>query len=212
MRVLYLHGFASGPSSRKARFFQDRLQSIGLPVEIPCLDRGNFEKVTLSDQLTLCEDILRSEPGVLIGSSMGGYLASLYAAKHPEVAGLILLAPAFAFSRLWDRQLTPEQFTSWKRNGTMSVFHYASGREMPIGYGMLEDARQFPPYPDVRQPMLIFHGNQDASVPVQESVRFADSHPNADLVRVESGHELTDVLESIWVRSEPFLRDLMGWK
>lgn len=176
------------------------------------MDEGDFQGLTISRQLALCERILNNRPALLIGSSLGGYVAALYAARHAEVEGLILLAPAFAFSELWEREMQPDQLAEWKRNGFLSVFHYGSGREVPIGYQLVEDARQYEAYPEVRQPCLIFHGNQDVSVPVQESVRFADSHNNVDLMRLESGHELTDVLEVIWQRSERFLGHLLQGK
>ncbi len=208
-RVLYLHGFASGPGSRKATFFRQQLESRGIHVDVPALDQGNFEALTISGMLELCERILDNQPAVLIGSSLGGYLAALYAARHPEVKGIVLLAPAFSFFSLWEREMKPEELAQWKQNGSIRVFHYASGREASLGYELLQDAASFEAYPDVRQPVLIFHGNQDVSVPVQESVRFADSHPDVELVRLESGHELTDVLEVVWQRAETFLLDLI---
>jgi pimeloyl-ACP methyl ester carboxylesterase len=208
MRVLYLHGFASSPASRKATFFRQHLEEIGVEIETPPLDEGNFERLTISGQLALCERLLHNEPAVLIGSSLGGYVAALYAARHPEVEAVILLAPAFSFPSLWKREMNPSQLAQWKQNGVMHVFHYGSGCERPIGYGLMEDAGRFEPYPDVRQPVLIIHGNQDQSVPVHESVAFAEGRPNVQLVRLESGHELTDVLEVVWQRSEAFLKEL----
>ncbi|MDQ2776404.1 MAG: alpha/beta fold hydrolase [Acidobacteriota bacterium] len=205
LRVLYLHGFASSPHSRKARFFVERLEKLGFQVDIPDLAEGNFKNLTISGQLRLLDRLAQNERVILIGSSLGGYVASLYAARHPEVEKLILLAPAFRFSELWTSQLAPEQLATWKANGSVNVYHYGDGRTMPIGYQLIEDATQFEPWPDVRQPVLIFHGNRDASVPVQYSIEFAESHKNTKLVRVESGHELTDVLDGIWDHSEKFL-------
>jgi uncharacterized protein len=85
-----------------------------------------------------------------------------------------------------------------EKNGTMPVFHYAEGREAPIGYRLMEDARRYEPFPTFQQPALIFHGTQDRVVPVQYSLTFAQAHENVRLVRLESGHELTDVLDEIW--------------
>jgi uncharacterized protein len=141
----------------------------------------------------------------LIGSSLGGYLAALYAARHREISRLILLAPAFGFARLWKSEMNGTQLAQWKQNGNVSVFHYGAGRELPIGYGLLEDAGTFEPYPDVRQPTLIFHGNHDRSVPVNYSAEFASLHPEVELIELESGHELTDVLDIIWERSKAFV-------
>ncbi len=42
-------------------------------------------------------------------------------------------------------------------------------------------------------------------MPVMYSSEFVKAHPNARLVRLDSGHELTDVLDAIWRQSEEFL-------
>ncbi len=204
-RVLYLHGFASGPGSRKALFFAAKLRELGFRLEIPDLAQGRFEDLTISGQLSFLERLMDGKPAILIGSSLGGYLAALYAARHPEIDRLILLAPAFGFHQLWIQELGPERLSIWRTNGTIPVFHYGEGCEMPIGYQLMEDASHFEPFPAVPQPVLILHGNRDSVVPVQQSLAFVRSHPNARLVQLESGHELTDVLDNVWQESESFL-------
>lgn len=76
---------------------------------------------------------------------------------------------------------------------------------MPLSYDFIEDAARHEPFPDMCQAALLFHGNQDRVVPIEQSLAFVQNHPAANLVRLESGHELTDVLESIWLEAEPFL-------
>jgi hypothetical protein len=44
-------------------------------------------------------------------------------------------------------------------------------------------------------------------VPVISSSKFAEARANARVVRLESGHELTDVLEAIWPPMRRFLSD-----
>src|SRR4051794_15180408 len=105
MRTLYLHGFASGPSSSKARYFHERFREIGVHLETPDLTAGDFENLTITGQLRVIEDSLKGEPARLLGSSMGGYLAALYAARHPETNGIVLMAPAFGFARRWPQSL-----------------------------------------------------------------------------------------------------------
>ena len=198
MRFLYLHGFASGPSSKKAAFFRDRIHT----VEVPDLAAGDFEHLTITGQLKVIEELAAGEPVALIGSSMGGYLAALYAARHPEVAKVVLMAPAFGFVKRWSE--SPEGET-WRKNGYLDVYHYGEKRNCKLSYGLVEDALQYEDFPDFRQPTLIFHGMHDSVVPPRLSSDFAASHPNARLHLLDSDHELLNVLDAIWQASGPFL-------
>ena len=52
------------------------------------------------------ETLAKGEPLVLMGSSLGGYLAALYAERHPKaVDRLVLIAPAFGFLQRWEGAL-----------------------------------------------------------------------------------------------------------
>jgi pimeloyl-ACP methyl ester carboxylesterase len=198
MRTLYLHGFASGPASRKAAFFRERIPSL----EIPDLAAGDFAHLTITGQLEVIEKAAAGDPVSVIGSSMGGYLAALYAAQHPEVCKLVLLAPAFAFARLWSE--APEAKT-WRETGFLDVYHYGERRNRRLGYTLLADALHYDDFPDFRQPALLFHGLHDAVVAPRLSATFAASHPNARLRLLDSDHELLNVLELIWQEAGRFL-------
>jgi pimeloyl-ACP methyl ester carboxylesterase len=204
-RVIYLHGFASGPGSKKARFFRERFAELGIGIEVPDLAEGNFRQLTLSGQLAVIERVSRGEPAILMGSSMGGYLAALYAARHPEVERLVLMAPAFCFLKRWSSSVGPAAMERWRTSGSMDVFHYGEGGRVALGYQLIEDAAQYEDYPDVTQPTLVFHGKNDASVPADYSVTFAEKHPNAKLHVMESDHELLNVLDDMWMETRAFL-------
>ncbi|HEY1338040.1 MAG TPA: YqiA/YcfP family alpha/beta fold hydrolase [Bryobacteraceae bacterium] len=204
-RILYLHGFASGPRSSKARYFRDRLMQAGARVEIPDLAAGDFEHLTIKGQLGVMENLAGGEEVSLIGSSLGGYLAALYAARHPEVRRVVLLAPGFAFGRRWPEWLGTQRMEEWRRNGTMEVFHYAENRNCRLAYELIEDAARYEDEPDFQQPCRIFHGSKDDVVPARLSEAFAASRPNVRLEIVESGHELLNVLEEIGAEVERFL-------
>jgi uncharacterized protein len=193
-RVLYLHGFASSPASSKARFFHDRLSRAGFAADI--LDLApDFEHLTLSGQLEIIARAAAGEPVHLIGSSMGGYLAALYAARHAEVLRIALLAPAFGFAQRWPQRLGAEAVAKWKRTGKLEVFHYGEGRARQVGYELLEDGALYEAEPAVTQPCLIFHGTHDDIVPVEFSRHFAATRSNVQLHVVDSGHDLLNVLE-----------------
>ncbi len=204
-RFVYLHGFASSPSSRKARFFEERFRELGIGLEIPELAEGNFRNLTLSAQLKVLERLCGNQPASLIGSSMGGYLAALYAARHPEVKKVVLLAPAFSFASRWPETLGEQAMEQWKRTNTLRVFHYSEGREVELGYQLIEDSLQYEAYPGFTQPALIFQGRHDTVVPPQFAETFAARHANASLRLLDSDHDLVNVLDEMWRETQKFL-------
>ena len=217
-RVVYLHGFASSPQSSKAQFFQRKFAERDVPMEIPRLDEGRFEELTISGQLGVIGRAVGDRPAVLIGSSLGGYLAALYAARHPsEVEKLVLLAPAFQFPRRWRERVWPAidgdhgmarryyTYEDWKREGSIPVFHYGEGRERRLSYRFVEDAALYEDEPEFPQPAIILHGVRDDVVPAGISRGYASRRPNTRLVLFDSGHELTDVLEPMWLEILKFL-------
>lgn len=204
MKTIYLHGFASSPASSKAQFFREKLAADGVETLIPDLAQDDFEHLTISGQLRVIEQITLGEPVRLIGSSMGGYLAALYAARHPETERVVLMAPAFGFAIRWPLSLGQERLDQWRRTGWMEVFHYAFGEPRRVHYELIEDGRKYEEFPDVRQPTLVFHGVSDAVVPAAFSEEFARGRSNVRLRLLESGHELTDMTAPIWVEIEKF--------
>ena len=205
MKFIYLHGFASSPLSRKAQFFAGKLRDLGFEVEVPHLESEGFRNLTVSGQLKVIEGVAQGEGIRLIGSSMGGYLAALYASRHPEVQKLLLLAPAFGFAERWKLRLGEAKMAEWKRDGYLEMMHYATGKPEPVGYGLIEDGLRFDAEPAFTQPAMIFHGTEDDVVPVSLSRDFIAKQPNASLREMKSGHELTDVMEEIWEESKSFL-------
>jgi len=163
---------------------------------------GDFEHLTITGQLQVVEELAAGEPVALIGSSMGGYLAALYAARHLEVTRLVLMAPAFGFVKRWSETAEGE---AWRESGFLDVYHYAEKRNRRLSYRIVEDGRRYEDFPAFGQPALIFHGLHDTVVPAQLSQQFAASHANVQLQLLDSDHELLDVLEAIWKEAGPFL-------
>jgi uncharacterized protein len=202
-RIVYLHGFASSPLSTKSQFFKNKFA--GVPFDIPELDAGDFQSMTVSGQLGIVDRAVHGDSVILMGSSLGGYLAALYAARHPNVDRLVLLAPAFQFPSRWRARYSSAELNDWEKTGSKEFYHYAYKENRPLGYQFVDDARQFEDQPDFHQPALVLHGLRDEVVPPEVSEEFASSHRNVTLRLVESGHELTDQLELLWAETAMFL-------
>ena len=190
--VLYLHGFASSPASTKALAFARHLSAAGYTVSAPDLAEGHFERLTVTGQLAVIERAAGGRPVSLIGSSLGGYLAALFAARHPEVERVVLLAPAFGFARLWRDWLGDQGIDQWRRTGFREFFHYGENRSIPLGYQLFADAETYEDFPGFPQPALLFHGARDTDVPPALSHEFAARHPNVRLEILDSDHQMTD--------------------
>ena len=205
--LVYLHGFASGPSSSKARYFRALLESAGSQVAVPDLADGDFEHLTITGQIAVIDRVAGTGPVSLIGSSLGGYVAALFAARHPRVERVVLLAPAFGFAQRWPERLGPVQVAAWRHAGTIDVFHYADNRTRKLGYQLLADGERYEAYPDFAQPALIFHGVHDDVVPARYSEEFAATHAYAALEVLDAGHDLLNVLDYMAPKIVRFLTD-----
>jgi pimeloyl-ACP methyl ester carboxylesterase len=70
---------------------------------------------------------------------------------------------------------------------------------------LIKDAARYEDYPDFQQLALILHGTHDPVAPSALSESFAAPHPNAKLLLLNSGHQLTGVLEPMWNAVRDFL-------
>lgn len=211
--LLYLHGFASGPSSRKARVLAARFAELGVPVEVPDLTPGElgFEASSPSSMLAVAERLLAAAPPphAIIGSSLGGYLAAVAASRDPSIERLVLMAPAMRLFERWDRRLTEADRAAWREDG-LEVDHLASGRRRRLGWQFHEDARGWPAFPEIRVPALCIAGRRDDTVPFADVEAFVARTPTARLVPVDDGHELVDSLDLIFEEARAFLAPFTG--
>jgi pimeloyl-ACP methyl ester carboxylesterase len=201
MHVFYLHGFASSPRSSKATFLAERLAPHGLRLHCPDFNLPEFSTLTVSRmlaQLTVAIEALPAGPVVLIGSSLGSFVAVEFAAFHP-VQQLILLAPALELR--WDRwhELDESGLGRWRSTDRLEVFHYGYGETRSLRFALYEDAQQ---YDAARQvltvPTVIVQGTRDTSVDPAVVEHFAASRPSVRLHLVDDDHQLLGSLELVW--------------
>jgi pimeloyl-ACP methyl ester carboxylesterase len=209
-RVFYLHGFASSSRSTKAGFFAERLESRGLAVYRPDFNQPDFATLTITrmlDQLTREIAETGDRPVTLMGSSLGGALAILAAARlGPAVDRVVLMAPAVMFAKPGHHLLPPERIETWRSTGAMPFFHYAYNEERRLNFAFYEDTLRYDPFAAAfSQPTLVFQGLHDASVDPRTVEQFAQSRPNVALSLLDDDHQLIASLPRMWNEVECFL-------
>lgn len=209
--VLYLHGFASGPSSRKARFFREELSKHGVACSVPDLNYPTFFDMTLNSQLALIKEEAQAlrekfdEKLILIGSSMGGLLAAMLSDEVDFVEKMYLLAPGFGITARWRDLIGEEGLAQWQKLNRRSFFHYATGKEELLSFHFAE-ALSLSPMASARPEDIqikvethIFHGLNDTTVPFDNSKLLARSNlDTVKLTALDDGHELTESLPHMW--------------
>jgi uncharacterized protein len=208
--VFYLHGFASGAKSTKAAYFAARLSECGGHLTSPDFNEPDFRTLTITRMLEqLGADLARSgaEPVALIGSSLGGTLAVLAAARFPsKVDRIVLLAPAVMFGRPGHHLLPPGRVEEWRRLGALPFFHHAYNAERPLDFAFYEDSLAHDAFTAAfTQPTIVFQGLRDASVDHVTVEEFARTRPNIVLSLLDDDHQLVASLPQIWERVADFL-------
>lgn len=210
-RVLYLHGFASGPGSKKGVAVAAWLGARGVAVERLDLRVPSLERLSLGDAIARTRDAIggADDRAILIGSSLGGLTAARVAEDEPRVIGLVLLAPAFQFAARWRERLGPDGWRDWMESGWLTVHDHATGGPARVHADFAREAAAIDArgggWPDVRVPTVILHGTRDDVVPVETSRRFVAAHPDVRLVELDDGHELLATLPVVLAEIDGFL-------
>jgi pimeloyl-ACP methyl ester carboxylesterase len=209
MRIFYLHGFASSARSSKATFFAAKLRDAGIELHTPDLNEPDFSTLTISRMVEQVGRAVESSPEdvVLIGSSLGAFVAVQVAVRHPDrVARLVLLAPALDFGGNRMRSLGDRGLDEWKRTNRLDVFHYGYGRMMPVHYELYADARRYDCVnAALAMPIQVFQGRQDDAVDPDVVERWSRARPNVELHLLDDDHQLTRSVEFIWDEMRRFL-------
>jgi len=191
MDLVYLHGFSSSPGGHKGTFTQRWAEAQGIAFHAPDLNLPTFEALTLTAQVEAVEALLQTlaEPPVLIGSSLGGFIATAAAHRGAAIRSMILLAPAIHFARR--RRVSPV-WAAYRERGGLEVFHHGLGRSLRLGPELQQD---LPNWLDddtwrIPLPTVILHGRHDESVPLAESEAYRDRNPGTVLHVLEDDHGL----------------------
>jgi pimeloyl-ACP methyl ester carboxylesterase len=142
---------------------------------------GRFEDGTISRWLEEALAVFnahRQGPQIVVGSSMGGWIATLLALAHPEkVAAMVFVAPAPDFTELlmWP-SFSQAQRDEIMRDGKIELpSDYADEPEI-ITRKHFEDGREHLVMSKriaIRQPVRILQGMKDDAVPYTHALAFA---------------------------------------
>jgi pimeloyl-ACP methyl ester carboxylesterase len=149
---------------------------------------GRFEAGTVSTwtrDALLVIDRLAAGKVILVGSSMGGWIALLVAlARRERMAGLvgIAAAPDFTEALMWEAMTFAERATLMREGVLMVPSRY--GDPYPVTRALIEDGRrnlllQAPIALDC--PVRLLQGQQDPDVPWELALRLADRLAGADV-------------------------------
>lgn len=176
--VLLCHGMESNKESLKLVRLGEDLSRAGFAVlrfdfTGAGASNGAFESITCTrqvDDLAAAHDLLK-ERGVgqvaIVGSSMGGTTALMYAGSADGVAALVTLAAPFDPRQLIEQGFGPEDFTRWRAQGFIEF----DGRRLNVSF--LEEALTIDVAAAVARiacPVLVIHGDADATVPVAHAL------------------------------------------
>ncbi|MBX9932405.1 MAG: alpha/beta hydrolase [Methylobacterium sp.] len=154
---------------------------------------GRFEDATISTWLEDAQAVISAyaeERPVLVGSSMGGWIAALVARERQRrgmpVAALVLIAPAFDFTQslMWERFPTEIRDTLERDGVWLRPTEYGPD-PVPVTLALIEDGRRHSimgaPF-DPGCPVHILQGMNDPDVPYEHALRIVGLLPKAGTV------------------------------
>lgn len=191
---IWLSGFKSDMSGGKAMAVEAWAKAAGHGTLLfdysgHGLSGGKFEDGTISawrEDALAAIDMQSGGPLVLVGSSMGGWMALLAALARPErVKGMVLIAPAPDFTEklMWP-EFSPEQQDEIMGKGfTLRPSDY--GEPYSITRALIEDGKTWSIMDgDIAfdGPVRILQGMQDPDVPWGHALALASALTGEDLV------------------------------
>lgn len=171
---------------------------------------GTFADLTVSgevEDLAGAWQFVRTKargPVGVVGSSLGGTVALLFASEETQVAAVATIA-AVAHPERFGEVLSREERERWRRNG---VYEWQGMRLRSSFLDDVEKVALLPAVEHIRCPMLITHGTADSVVPCRDAGEIAARAAGRAEVRLYEG---ADHRFSEPAMLEVLLNDIVVW-
>lgn len=184
--VVWLGGFRSDMLGTKAEFLDQWAQRQGraylrFDYSGHGESDGKFEDGCIgawAEDAMAVFDALTEGPQILVGSSMGGWIATLLARARPErIAGIVFIAPAPDFTEklMWPSFSQKERDAIWRDGRLEQPSDYSDEPEI-ITRRLIEDGRKnlvMSGTIAITCPVRILQGMKDDAVPYTHALDFA---------------------------------------
>lgn len=145
---------------------------------------GEFENITISEAVDDIQSAIKflktkgfSKLG-LVGASFGGMSSIIAASTSNDLFVLILKSPVSDYLEVEKLRKTPPEMEEWETKGV--ILH----KNNKLNYSFVEDFENNNAYEAAQRikiPTLIVHGDEDKTVPIQQSKKLTETIQNSTL-------------------------------
>lgn len=196
--IFWLGGFKSDMISTKATFLDEYAHNTGqacvrFDYSGHGISGGSFEQGTISRWLEEATAVIQAsayQNYILVGSSMGGWIALLLALNaksqtNKSIKGIVLIAPAVDMTQdlIWP-ELNEEQKHEVLEKGRIEIPSQYGPEPYVFTKALIEDGLKhslFSKPLHLKCPIHILQGQQDPDVPFQHALKLVEHLPNDDV-------------------------------
>ncbi|MDH5721778.1 MAG: alpha/beta hydrolase [Alphaproteobacteria bacterium] len=205
--IVFLGGFKSDMEGTKARYLEEKCCERGheflrFDYSGHGISKGNFVDGTigswLADAQNMIDQIVKCKKIILVGSSMGGWIAlKLLLQNQEKIKGVVGIAAAPDFTRDIKAQMTPDQYDILEKTGRLEEANEYSDEPYIFTKALLDDGEQQSLLHDTYNtatPITLIQGKLDADVPWEkaERIKTCFGPSNVEIVYIEDGgHSLS---------------------
>jgi len=206
--LVFIHGLLSDMNGKKSTYFNNYCRKKN--ISFLCFDfqghgksNGDFINYGIGDWFDNLKNLLhylKIEDPILIGSSMGGWIAMLYALRCPKnVKKLIGIAPApdFTVDLLWkelsakDKQLIKSNKVVEKKVSDDFIYKYSPKLFLNSEKHLINNIKK-----TYSGEVILFHGSNDLTIPHHYNDKFYKNKNFPKLINItikNADHSMSDI-------------------